>query len=366
MKYWVAALTLAGALSLAPPAGAVSVSGIVLYAATDFGDPNGFKTLEGEIQAQLWRTMLGGDWHGLGVWNGLPPESFGTPPLNGPDFMVEIPLTDGENDFTLVGQPGTNTRYDEYERFAINLYFDSNLDQPGISVLFPRNNVPAGSPPSPNRSELIYSLGLNQVNAAPQMVYDDGANSVSVIAVSFLPPETFGRDVDLVSAQRLAPSDASDPNGSDYLGVLKLMVGPSSAPSGQAPPGSGAPGAGIIPSGIADSGTIHGPDIPIAGPHPQLIDPQATGDHAAAGAAEVRPEMAMAGGEAERTPPVVGTATPGTPTPATSPRPKVTGSVSPTADSGGTATPVATGSPTTPTPHASTTTTPATPTPNRH
>ena len=60
--------------------------------------------------------------------------------LPGADVIVEIPLHDGENDFTLVGQPGITTAVDLYERYAINLYFDRVLDYPGIAVLYPRNN----------------------------------------------------------------------------------------------------------------------------------------------------------------------------------------------------------------------------------
>jgi len=262
-----------------------------------------------------------------------------------------------------VGQPGSNTGGDDYERYAINLYFDSNLDQPGISVLFPRNNNPAGSPPSVNRSDRIYSLALNQVNAAPQTVYDDGFVSVTVMAVSFLPPDLSQLDIDRVSAQRLAPSGASDPNASDYVGVLKVMVGPSSAPDAQAPAGSGAPGAGIIPSGIASSGTIHGPDIPIGNAQPRLMDGQALGDRGAASAGQAGGDTAMTDDEVERTATVVRTATPGTPTPATTVSPKPTGSVVATASPGVTTTPAATAASTTPTPHASTTAGALTPTP---
>ena len=365
MKYLVCALAFASWLVLPAPVSAVSISGIVLYTTDDFGTPNGFNTIDkGELQAQLWRTALGGEWHILGVWNGLPPQSLGTPPLNGPDFMVEIPLTDGENDFTLVGQPGANTRVDEYERFAINLYLDGALDHPGISVLFPRNNSPAGSPTSPNRSDLLYSLALNQVKVAPQTTYDDGVVSVSVMAVSFLPGETFG-DFDLVSPQSLVPSGTNDLGGIDYVGALKVMVGPSANPAGQQVLAPGAQGAGIIPGGIADGGTLHGPDIPIGGVRPGLVGEPGLGVDrgGAGGGARTGSDVALASGEAEPTAAAVETGTPGgTRTPAKTPSPNATSaSGSPTASAGATGTPGTTGTPaatrasTTPAPHASTT-----------
>lgn len=219
----IIALTVAVLCNAAPSHG-VSISGVLLYSADEFGNPSGFETLDGQLQAQLWRTLLGGDWHVLGVWSGLPPQSFASPPVNGPDVTVEIPLSDGENNFTIVGQPGPGTRIDDYARYALNLYFDGVLDHPGISVLFPRLNNPAGSPVAANRSDHIYSLGLDPVSFAPQATYDNGVVSVSVTAASFLAPEDLGADVDLVSAQSLVPSGADDPNGSDYIGVLKVKV----------------------------------------------------------------------------------------------------------------------------------------------
>ena len=371
MKYVFCALALASWLVVPSVASAVSISGIVLYTTNDFGDPNGYLTYDGQLQAQLWRTMVGGEWHILGVWAGVPPQSLGPPPLNSPDAMVEIPLIEGENDFTLLGQPGSNTRVDEYDRFCINLYFDGMLDHPGISVLFPKNNTPAGSPTTPNRSERIYSLGLTQVQVAPQATYDDGVDTVSVPAVSFLAPETFNTNVDLVSAQRLVPSGPSDPNASDFIGVLKVMVQPSASQGGEPVAGVGVPGAGIIPHGIADSGTLHGPDIPIAGAQPRIADTTAgladrgaavTDGHGAKGS-----DVVMAAGSAEPTAAAAETTTPGgTPTPAKTPSPHATtGTVSPTVGVGATRTPAASRSPAatgmtaTPAPRVSSSTTPA-------
>lgn len=216
----VVVLTFAVAsLGNAAPCRGVSISGVVLYTADDIGNPNGAGTYEGQLQANLWRTALGGEWFILGVWAGLPPESLATPYLNAPDFTVEVALKDGENDFTLVGAPGLLTQTDDYSSYVINVYFDGVLDHPGISVLFPRNGSPGGSPTIPNRSDFSYSLDLNQVQFPAQETYDNGSVSVSVVSASFVPPGLYGADVDLVGPQQLTPDGQSD-----YIGVLKLNV----------------------------------------------------------------------------------------------------------------------------------------------
>jgi hypothetical protein len=366
MKYLVCVLGLASWLMVPTVGSAVSISGIVLYSADDFGDGNGANTQEGQLQAQLWRTALGGEWYGLGVLNGLPPQSLSTPLLNNPDFTVEIPLTEGENDFTLLGQPGPATRTDDYLQYALNLYFDGVADHPGISVIFPKQNTPGGSPVSPSRAARVYSLLLNEVKYPLQATYDDGVDTVSVVAASFLPPEIFGLDADKVSAQRLTPS-----GDGNFIGVLKLMVEPSAGAGGQPLGAPGAAGFGAIPGGVADSGTLHGPDIPVGGGARVLREPGLGGDRGVAPGGDVGVGSpgggaTMAAGTAEPTVAAAETTTPGgTSTPAKTPSPRATSrTASPTAGAG-TSTPAATGAASTPTPRVSPPLAVATPTAKR-
>ena len=271
MKRWLVVGLLMGVLALPGPARAASLSGILLYATDDFGNPNGVKTiLNNELDAQLWFTAPHDHWYVLGVWSGLPPDSLRIPPLNSPtDFTLEYPLADGENDFTILGQPGPLTRGDDYLRYALNLYFDGNFDQPAISVLFPRSTPPEGSPPSPNKANPgnLYSLSLQSLNIDPQglTAYDDGVVRVTVAAASFLPPDLFGAEFNQVGPHQLTASNPNDPNAADYIGVLKILVedSPQSAGSG--------PARGVNRFGIpADAGrplqAYHGPDVPIAAP----------------------------------------------------------------------------------------------------
>lgn len=258
-------------VTLGRPVAAVSLSGIVLYASDDFGVPNGHSTYDGQLSAQLWRTALGGQWHGLAVLPGLPPDSLRAGPLNARNFLIEIPLSEGENTFTLLGEPGTLTRTDEYDRFTINLFFDGNVDgPPGISALFAKFAARTGSGVSQNRSDFHYNLWLQaQPEARPPLFHDDGIERVAVQAVAFLPPERFEgmADVDLVGARSFGKSGEPD-----FLGVLKLFVsyseganadewaGAPSVQPGFAPPapaagsagGWGGLPAGVPPGGLAD------------------------------------------------------------------------------------------------------------------
>jgi hypothetical protein len=196
------------------------ISGLLIYSTDDFGNPNRFDSeREVFVPDQLWRTRLGDFRYGLGILRGLPPDSVSGPLLNAPDFSAQIPLLEGENDFTLVGEPRPLTAGDQYARFALNMYFDGSLDKPGISVLFPRHASRGGSIPDLNRSDLLYSLSLDQLTATAETSYTNGSQTVSVTTVSFLPPQESGFDVDLVSAHAPVASGSSD-----WVGTLRIDV----------------------------------------------------------------------------------------------------------------------------------------------
>ena len=281
------AVCLALTLASCQKSRAVSVSGILLYAADSFGTPNGFATYDAcaSIEAQLWRTAGAGKWHGLAVYAGLPPESLSRPPLNARNFLVEIPLNDGENAFTLVGEPGPLTATDEYERFAVNLYFNGSTEAvPGLSGLFERYAAPMGSPLTPNRSHCIYSLALTEMQGKPDLVYDDGLERVTVLGASFLSQDRFDPEwkFDLVGPQRFGPSGTRD-----WIGVLRLFVEPSvsTVDTGAAPravvpvqprsggfAGAGMPGAG----GFAPAVPAYGAGAPLPQEAPLAARPVTT------------------------------------------------------------------------------------------
>lgn len=250
----------------------------MVYAARDFGEPNSWDPVTETFKhGQLWRTAVGGDWYGLGILPGLPPDNSDEPLANAPDFSIQISLSPGENDFTLLGEPSSLTRTDDYQRFVLNLYFDGVLDHPGISVLFLRYGSRGGDTPAPVRYDTVYGLSVAPVKVKPEMSYSDGSDTVTVLAVSFLAPEKFPMDYDKVSAHAPIPS-SMDPTfhgqgadglgGIDFIGVLKINVeGPNDGPAGV--PGVGAPGAfGVVPGSAAV-----GPDLggyrPVPGGLPQ-------------------------------------------------------------------------------------------------
>jgi hypothetical protein len=358
MRRLIIAALIASWLAVPAAVSAVSISGILVYSTDDFGNPNGWDPVhEHYVHGQLWRTMLAGNWYGLGVLEGLPPQSFAGPPLNAADFSLEMPLMEGENDFTLMGEPGPLTETDQYDRFALNIYFDGVLDRPGISVLFPRNAARTGSPPTPNRSEHIYALSLAEVKVLPQTAYSDGVDTVSVSAVSFLPPQSIRADVDMVSPNVPLPN-----GGSDWVGVLKLMV---EGPSGGVPVAP-APGA----FGVQPGQAVVGPDMSGVPQGNTISQDLGTRGQAAPGPVEAasmgtpEPDQTAASaltGTPERTgtsPVPVGTATPvtpgtGSPTAARdiTPTPQATSVATAGSPASRTTTPDGTKVPTTRTPH---------------
>ncbi len=372
------------ALLLAFPfaAGAAVLSGVMIYATDANGTPVGpFNPAEERnMPGQLWRTLvLGYEWYGLGIMPGLPPANSDEPVLNMPDFSISIPLVEGDNDFSMVGEAGGLTSTDPYTRFALNLYFDGILDHPGISVLFDRSGPLVGSSPVPNPSQVMYGLAVNPVDGVADSTYTSGADTISVVAASFVSPHVHKLDYDKVQKYRPEPTDPGSEGGTDttlggldYLGVLILNVeGPSSAQ-----PGGNVVGPGAF--GIQPGTAVVGPDLLGApgGRAPVLQPTQQGGTAPGAPAADAaRSGEQIASGdtpgptapEGEQTPTPAGTGiapttptAPGTPaarttvtTPATTPTPGAAATAQATA-AGLTATPQASRPASTPRPHAPT------------
>jgi hypothetical protein len=241
LRRWCTFLTVVSLLFVLPAANAVTISGIMIYSTDDFGNPNGVNTqITDQFDAQMWRTLVrpSEQWYGLAVTQGLPPRSVDAPFLNTPNFAVDLNLDEGENYFTLFGEPGPLTATDDYQRFAVNLYFDGDETNPGISVLFPRFADLEGGTVSESRAndDDVYSLTLQKVPVAPKSYYDDGVYRVSVLEASFLPPERANLSVDRIAAQSMTSGGTSD-----WVGTLTVLVEPSESFAGVGP---GVPAAG--------------------------------------------------------------------------------------------------------------------------
>ena len=259
-----------GASVLGAPlvARAASLSGILLYMSDFRGFPNAIGPTADNPDfphADRWRTLVirGDPTFGLAVFSGLPPESLQGAPLNGLDFSIELPLVDGDNEFTLVAEPGVVFSGEEHDAFVLNLYFDGVLERPGISVLLPSNPAPYGSPVTPNRHDFLYPLSfVGKIEARAAITYEDGVVRVSVTGVSFLDKDQFIPDLNLVDRYALRRGGEAD-----ALGVLRLSVEP--APSGAGPVvGPGPQGFGVLPGGgsTTSGGGFLGRDTGIGNP----------------------------------------------------------------------------------------------------
>ena len=206
-------------------AGAVSLDGIVVYSTDDFGNPIGFDWDADKMGHGLWRwdTQISGSWGGLGVLDGLPPDSFRKTPMNGDDFSISLSLIEGENDFTIVGATGGGN--DDYQRIAVNLFFDGVVEYPSISILVPADSPLSGGQPTSNRSDLVLTLGLVEPLRMPvATTYSDDSDTVSVLAASFRRhPDV---DVSIVGSHSLVGDGTMN-----WVGVLRLFVERIDSPS---------------------------------------------------------------------------------------------------------------------------------------
>ena len=223
-------------IALPLPSPGASLSGILIYMSDHFGMPNSqVQTSDNpdNPHANRWRTGVSPTvdlTFGLAVYNGLPPDSLATNPVNFPDFSIEIPLAEGENDFTLVAEPGEAFEQ-EHEAFVLNLYFDDSINRPGLSVMFPTGGDVFGNTPVPNRWDFVYPFGFKGHDPTkPSAIYDDGSVKVSVLGVSMLSPSETAQivpNLDRVQKYVVAPGDGK----TDVIGALRLQVDPSVDPN---------------------------------------------------------------------------------------------------------------------------------------
>jgi len=308
---------LCGAVGVLPlRVGAASLSGILIYAADQAGDPSGWDPVAPQAGNRVvWHTQADGTWNGLGILAGAPPsldlsgnsspQSLQGTLLNAPDFTIDVPLSVGENEFTLLGEPDRKLSANPFDSFVLNLYFDGMLDAPGISVLFPRRNSAEGEIPEPNQSDWVFTLGVAEAGGGrPAAVYDNGSVRVSVETLSFGPAQS-SLLVDRVSAS--APS----PNGlQDWIGGLTLLV--EGSPPVPLAAGLGRPAVAAGPVDIASARV--GPDLSrgsaaVSG-HDGAIDAQRPMDDASDGVSVATEAEPHAGTPLPEVPTPNGTVTP--------------------------------------------------------
>lgn len=218
---------LIASVSHAGLASADSLSGVLVFSSDTGGNPSGWDvgTDEPFGAAYVWRTVPDDFWYGLGVWQGLPPQSFRAAALNAAQFQLGRALVFGRNEFTIGGEePFLDLGSDSPPSYVLNLYFNGETQIPGLSVLFPRGAVCSGGTAAANPGP-AYSLALQESSLPIGPVYDNSVTRISVEAVSFQSSADCGESVDLLSPSDLMPSGRSD-----YIGVLQVFVEPIAPP----------------------------------------------------------------------------------------------------------------------------------------
>lgn len=149
--------------------------------------------------------------------------------LNATDFTIDVELESGETRFTILAEPGPTTATDDFQGWALNLYFEGDNEAPGIAVIAPRYGEPNGSPPTPSQAnpDQVYSLDLQQVDAPTPFVYEDEHVRVTVVGFSLLPRNRAG-----VAVDRLRPYSLASSGIDEFVGVLTLRVERVSGSSG--------------------------------------------------------------------------------------------------------------------------------------
>jgi len=200
----------------------VTLTGLVIYAADDVGNPSGLDWDTGRVTAgQIWRTAAHPQF-GLGVATGLPPVSVSRDLLNQPDMSIRIDLVEGENEYTFFAQWGPGTDLDA--QYVLSCFFDGEVERPGLSVLFPLRGSALAPPPQPVRSDVHLTFDAEVQSGAFDPTFTTGSELITVGAVHFLPGDAFG-DVDKVAQHAPLSGD-----GADLIGVLTLNVQPVDPP----------------------------------------------------------------------------------------------------------------------------------------
>jgi len=256
MTAWLTAVFTGVALllsALASPAHAMDLTGVLIYG-TD---------LEGNVKRPIWHTSLGRGGRVLALTRFPPPELRGIQFANAAHGDLDILLLPGSHMTTLFWQflPG------EFPpAMALNLYFNGDNINPGISVVVPLIYGLTHFYLNPGPSTL--SLDASEVDNQAQLTADDGSLRARVAAAFYFPsvgdveqwrPADF-LNLDRVGTDRLTPDGRPD-------GIMEfeLVV----EPSGPAP--RAVPQAGGVPAG-----GVAGPLVAHVGADQWAVPPTAT------------------------------------------------------------------------------------------
>jgi hypothetical protein len=193
----------------------VLLTGLVEFstdASGNFDNHSVWNTRGGDTAVNLW-VVSGSDLNG--------------PFINGPadaQARVSIPLTLGENTFTLLSSTGFIEPYN-----ALNLFFSSNDVNPGISVFGPTQTSNDSPSFAANGSPSTLTLAFQPVAGANSLVFRQGDFQVELTDYRWAQPAV--NNTDRVAQRTTTPDGMSDFVGHFTLNVTRLTSPPTCAPA---------------------------------------------------------------------------------------------------------------------------------------
>jgi hypothetical protein len=174
--------------------GAATLTGLIQFSANGSGLPSG----------EVWNTLGGDSNYNLYV-------NYNATYLNSGDgagASVSLVLTPGIYTFVILGEPGNIDTYS-----ALNLFFDGNNTNPGISVI-----QAAGGPGFSANGNSTLALNGAAVAGANSLVYNGSGSTVTLLDYGWFPAIPVG-NFDSVSSFDNVPSGLNDMTGYIVLDV---------------------------------------------------------------------------------------------------------------------------------------------------
>ena len=173
------------------------------------------------FNGSVWNTRGGDTAVNLWVAKGTDLQA---PFVNGPSdaqAAINIQLQPGVNEFVIYGNQGGPTPH-----HGLNLFFNGNNVNPGISVFGPTQTSP--NPPfppfGPNSSQSTLTLAFQPTPGAGTLVYSQGGVRVTLTQYRWASPPVYNVD-------RVSQPVATPDGGPDFIGRFTLVVnGPGNSP----------------------------------------------------------------------------------------------------------------------------------------
>ncbi len=180
----------------------------------------------GVFGGDVWNTHGGDAPVNIYVMDGS--DVFNSPFINGPgdaQAAISIPLVPGVHTYTMVGGSGAPQAY-----FGINLFFNGNEVNPGISAFAPvqTNSTIPSFAANGNASTFILS-GAALVSGANSLTFQDANMVVTLTSYRWVNPSVY--NVDRTSAPFGSKGTVGQDGVPDWVGQITLNVVPVPEPT---------------------------------------------------------------------------------------------------------------------------------------